>query len=1380
MPVIHCHVPITVRVYGLPDDDTVAELARAVRRQVAARVAQAEQVLARRRADQGDPQWMPRERGDQGPGASGPPLDLEPAREAYDPARDTPDGYAIPSYDHAGRPVAVPLKRVMVPGRDWRVLRAMTTSMTVSTYLDLAAMIGGPDRGRWRARRVLYDDLAADRRHVTVWLVETHVTTTLGELGEAVYARAAELHHLGPGQLLAHTASPFEGHRQVLALGDAGGQVNKLPSMVKRNARRVLGSGEATELLHGARMLFSFMTLPAITPASQLDLGGLTTRELRLADATVFVDTADFESLFSLPWQAYLDEAGSRGIRVDLLPMRVRANSSEAAVRLLAEQAYTQAGPDPAPADSVPAVRLFDSDAVDAPHVVADVALAFEHSLAELRPGRDSKNPAAGPRVTPGTFQVLTVAHVPADAETRGAAMQRPKGRELAARLRVLLAGDPGDRQWKYRALDALPSTSSGGDVDATRPPGGTLFEYVLIDLDASGDLDRLFDTVEATGWVTLQMRLMLLCAGTRYHTHARAERLRTRLQERALAVRENTYRETVDATTLGGLDLDRDPDARVSIGVPGRNVLGDVRSVYLTERDVKTIKDAAATRLRQGLEQVRPELVADLATGRIAGDLSPDDFLREALARAAQKAGISDDDFETRTVQRSIRVTSVTRRDRYLLPSWDVTFEFVERVEGTTEWTAVSGSVTESADDFEARLIYWRLGRAGEFYQAMGIAITVVGVVLVAWEVGLIAALVEVAGGTAAVLTSIAISELIYIVRVIFFDAKLTLEGFLMAGVEGYLMALGFRAGTLAAAPIGRAIGAASLRRVWTGVVLEKLVRGVVGGGVTAGLQLFARDLVDVIVRDGRFHAITDYVRAMTHGAALGALAEFTVAPLFRAVATRATAGVAELVAAIRREGFSVNQFVSASTEALATLRRTMSTLASAEAVADLAAAFRAKIIDLLDTWAPNFVARRVLEISGATFTAEASAGLGKFLQAAEQPANSEAARRLAATFAGNPQQAVYLMEVLNSLDDAAARRLMTGTFGTSSDMAAFLARIAKYTPDQQRGILTLLQEADLVARPAVAGAGAAQVWEEQWQAALRIGASATRVEAANLRRQAERLLEDAVARSADNARRADALLARAAELETQAAEREALSRSLAGGVDPRPPPTGVPRPGLGADDEIEAYLDREFAALEAGTGGRPQAWIRLPAHRGLTPPESDALHRLVFTSRSGNPVVFRVEGGTGAARSREFIRIGGDGNVSIGTDGKDLNLNVGSFERAVEFILEHRPGAQLKVFEVEAGWLRALRGAAVPEQGRAATVLQLDPATGQPIGPLPRAGALSDVKGLARTVDTRQAVDQLQLDAGLVRELGEFVVPGSGRVLEFVARTRTGGVSR
>jgi len=201
---------------------------------------------------------------------------------------------------------------------------------------------------------------------------------------------------------------------------------------------------------------------------------------------------------------------------------------------------------------------------------------------------------------------------------------------------------------------------------------------------------------------------------------------------------------------------------------------------------------------------------------------------------------------------------------------------------------------------------------------------------------------------------------------------------------------------------------------------------------------------------------------------------------------------------------------------------------------------------------------------------------------------------------------------------------------------------------------------------------------------------------------------------------------------------------------------------------EEVERAID----ALESGTSpdGGPQAWVRIPAEdAALANPEAlDRLTRSLFRSRSGNRVVFRVQGGTGTEASQEYVHIGGhDGSVRIGTGGNALNLNFGVYERAVEFLLKHRPGGRLVVFEVEEGWFSALRGIATPERGEGARLIVTDPEAGTAQRAV--APGIKAVPDAPRLVDVRAAVDQLQIPASLLHQLQEFIVPGSGRELEF-----------
>lgn len=86
---INCHVPITLRIVGVPTDDQLALVAAALIRAVTDRLAEAERVLADRHGHSD--------------------ATVTEVREQYAPARAHTAGYAVPSYQLAGNPVVLPL-----------------------------------------------------------------------------------------------------------------------------------------------------------------------------------------------------------------------------------------------------------------------------------------------------------------------------------------------------------------------------------------------------------------------------------------------------------------------------------------------------------------------------------------------------------------------------------------------------------------------------------------------------------------------------------------------------------------------------------------------------------------------------------------------------------------------------------------------------------------------------------------------------------------------------------------------------------------------------------------------------------------------------------------------------------------------------------------------------------------------------------------------------------------------------------------------------------------------------------------------------------------------------------------------------------------------
>ncbi|MFK0158108.1 hypothetical protein ACIQVK_39325 [Streptomyces sp. NPDC090493] len=85
---IECHVPITLRIVGVPTDDQLEAAGRALTRAVAARLTEAERLLADRHGRD-----------------CGTPVDV---KEPYDADRQGAEGYAVPSFGDGGKPIEVP------------------------------------------------------------------------------------------------------------------------------------------------------------------------------------------------------------------------------------------------------------------------------------------------------------------------------------------------------------------------------------------------------------------------------------------------------------------------------------------------------------------------------------------------------------------------------------------------------------------------------------------------------------------------------------------------------------------------------------------------------------------------------------------------------------------------------------------------------------------------------------------------------------------------------------------------------------------------------------------------------------------------------------------------------------------------------------------------------------------------------------------------------------------------------------------------------------------------------------------------------------------------------------------------------------------------
>ena len=706
-------------------------------------------------------------------------------------------------------------------------------------------------------------------------------------------------------------------------------------------------------------------------------------------------------------------------------------------------------------------------------------------------------------RLPAGARVLFAAAVLPVDRDRAVAAQARPTARLLATQLLGRLSGDPTEREWRWRLYGFL--NDAFGSPPTLRPPGGTLFEHVLVVLEADGHLVELYDPVNASRFFGLRHRLLQHSLATRYADHPRVRRLLTELSERSLAAtRAGCFPDAIPPEIW----LDGDSARRVRVG----EVLGDRDSLYLSGKDLKELKPERAQQLRQACEQIRIEMHRQVASDD-GTEYSDEAFATEVLTRAARAVKITEKDFAEITIQRSIKIVRVSRREVASLPSFEVAFRFVERRMGGS-WVVVSDEVRESADDFEARLIYWALGRAGEVYEVIGLAISVVGLVAVAWSAGIVAALISLAGGGFAVGVSIGIAEVIYIFRVVFGDATWSVRGFLLAALEGYLMALdpdrgrarpdgGGPARHRHPAPVpgrlggpeadhrrGRrgAVGRSEHVRQRRGEDRHRARRVVVG----AGVRLAPRHR-----RRGRHRGRVRAGPGPERGTGQGR----------QRAGQRGGPGPAD-----PSRGLEQCPLSATLTEGLANLRAALTELTGEVTAKGFTSAFAERLGQVLEQMAGGAVARRVLELAGARFTRQATEGLQRFLRAAEA-GNPAGALKIANVFAAHPAETVHFLEVLAQVDDAVARRLIDGTFGSRADLAAFLGQAgpplhagaaAGQHPDAGPA---RPQDAGLQVGPPVPGMTTEQLLQAHFDLSLRLQGAGARLEVAEIEREIARL---------------------------------------------------------------------------------------------------------------------------------------------------------------------------------------------------------------------------------------------------------------------------------
>lgn len=688
--------------------------------------------------------------------------------------------------------------------------------------------------------------------------------------------------------------------------------------------------------------------------------------------------------------------------------------------------------------------------AVDAAmaHQSAEEAQALNEGL-QLLVGQTA-GPALG---APQTAAVLVALYLPAvDAARRDAVastvLAARAAREQAERERIaannreaaqqradVLAGLIVDEDTHHLVVDARLRTELERAVRER-----VFFDLVLDDLAARpGNLfERLFTRIEAIDGERALALLVNAARGGRYAEHARVRRAQAELIRRHGDVREHGYAVAADGDATRGAVL-LEGSQRVAVG----QVLGDVNGAYLRDEDREQLKPAAQTRLQQALEAEARAYMARLLEGTETAR-TQDEVGQQLLQNAWTAAGLDTDrDLEDVEWQESLRVTGVRaaadRGDG--VPRYEVEYERVQRVlgasSGDTVWEAVAGSrAWRSESDFEYDAFWFPYSQMADVMQTAAIVVTVGAVIIVAWEVGAIAALVSAGGGALPVGLSIGISLAIYMLT----HERWTLSGLLVAGIEGYLGAVGFRLFAPAGAAVSRMMIPATLEQVaFRRVVAAWLLRhGTVGaltGGTLGPASVLMQDMIRIAGTGGGLSSFGTYLRAAGMGMVLGAVFEIggsaLLAPLFRNADATVLSRVDEVVTTLNgtTPRLTPSQWMAHVGTSLSAMREYLGTIMAEAHARGIYTVFRERVEAAGAAWlagARGTLHREVIDLAAARVSREALDGFERLLRLGSATLGDDALATLLQQARRTPERIDPWLRFFSGLDDAAMRDLV------------------------------------------------------------------------------------------------------------------------------------------------------------------------------------------------------------------------------------------------------------------------------------------------------------------------------------------------------------------
>lgn len=299
---------------------------------------------------------------------------------------------------------------------------------------------------------------------------------------------------------------------------------------------------------------------------------------------------------------------------------------------------------------------------------------------------------------------------------------------------------------------------------------------------------------------------------------------------------------------------------------------VGDVtKGMYRITETKERLKEEKRAKLEAKMRELVEARIANGLSDnpKALKEMSEKELMESVLEDAAKEVGITESDIEKIQYEEAFRIKSVSSRNISGVEEFFIDYERVARLGGESgkwEVTQPSGG-PESRKDFETALGWYHFHNTMKAteklvtYMAVGELVIVGGIVLLS---GGGAALLALGGGAKMVGISIGISVLIYVLTA----EHLTIEGFLKAVLEGYLMAVGFRFLSPLGASAAKWIGKATFRQKLVGLVVQSMIAGGGSGAITSVGGMFIEDIIR-----GKLRSPGDYLKGAAFGFMLGTL---------------------------------------------------------------------------------------------------------------------------------------------------------------------------------------------------------------------------------------------------------------------------------------------------------------------------------------------------------------------------------------------------------------------------------------------------------------------------------------------------------------------------